>query len=178
MPRALPGWFAADQVYSAADGYYIGSPNGFRVGPYPRKATAESRSRTITSTLTSCTNTGDMVRAVRRFLHDQSAREGRQLGSGEPARAPGVMGSIEPPPRRSGEAARVWFRTSRFFNVEDVWFFATREGIDVGPYESKAAAQRDANRLLEILRNTGTEAEGRLAIYQFKSRPQVYARTV
>ncbi len=169
MANAVPSWFAADQVFRGDDGWYIGSPDGFRVGPYPRRDTAGRRSEAITATLRRCRSTSDTVRTVRRFLHEQSTAEGRRLRSGQTAPAP--TGSVAAPPVRAGEPQRTWFRTSRFFSVGEVWFFTTREGIDVGPYESKAAAQRDAARLLDILKATATEAEARLAIHQFNSRP-------
>lgn len=170
MPQAIPSWFAADQVYRGSDGWYIGSPQGFRVGPYPREAAARERSAEITAELTRCEDTPARVRAVRRFLYAQNSVEGRQLKSGPPSKPP-IQGSVDLPPIRAGEAARVWFRTSRFFNVGEAWFFATREGIDIGPYASKLGAQNDARQLLDILRSTRTEGEARLAIYQFKSRP-------
>ncbi len=46
---------------------------------------------------------------------------------------------------RSGESGeKLHFRASRFFNVADNYYFNTREGNDVGPFPSMAAAQRGA----------------------------------
>ena len=174
MPQPIPSWFAADQVYRTGNGWYVGSPQGFRVGPYPREAAARERSAEITTELARCANTGDMVRAVRKFLYTQSRVDGRQLHSGPSVSngspAMGVTGSVDLPPNRVGEATKVWFRTSRFFSVGEVWFFHTREDIDIGPYESKQTAETDSRRLLDILKATRTAAEARLAIYQFKSQ--------
>jgi hypothetical protein len=179
MPQAIPSWFAADQVYRASNGWYVGSPQGFRVGPYPREAVARERSAEITAELAHCEDTGAMVRSVRRFVYAQNGRIGRPANGAAKApaaAAPRIQGSVDLPPTRAGEDARVWFRTSRFFSVDDVWFFATREGIDVGPYESKESAQSDAQQLLRRLQAARNDTEARLAIYRFKSRP-VHLRT-
>jgi hypothetical protein len=179
MPQAIPSWFAADQVYRSSNGWYVGSPQGFRVGPYPREAVARERSAEITAEFARCADTGALVRAVRRFVYAQNAQPGgpdRRGGNTASAAASLVHGSVEVPPIRAGEDTRVWFRTNRFFNVGAVWFFATREGIDVGPYESKGSAESDARMLMDILRGCRNEIEARLAIYQFKSLPSLPRR--
>jgi hypothetical protein len=189
MPQALPSWFAADHVFRGSEGWYIGSPTSFKVGPYPHQADAEARSRQITEQLKHCSDIGTMVRTVRAFLGTQnSPPETTPVtstpaalvppGGGAPPAAdrvstPGdrpVVGSIEIPPLREGESQGVWFRTSRYFAVDDAWFFATRENVDVGPYQSKEAAETDVARLLAILKVIESEAERRRAIYEFKSR--------
>lgn len=194
MPQAMPSWFAADRVYRGPEGWYIGSPKSFRVGPYPRQAAAEARSREITEELQRCSNVGEVVRTVRSFLYSQNSQnsqnsqttdEGTPAASGAPlppaaasgrAKPPAVvMGSIGVPPIRTGEDAGVWFRTNRYFAVGEAWFFATRENVDVGPYDSKEAAERDAESLLRILRDRATESQRRLAVQQFKIRPQTQA---
>lgn len=175
MRALLPSWFAADQTYNDEDGWYIGSPTGFRVGPYRHRRLAERQSEGLVAKLASCRTTGDRVRVVRSFIHEQNHKEGRGLHNAPPEtgpKAPTVQGRIEPPPVRAGESRRVWFRTNRVFAVDDVWFFSTRENIDVGPYATRAEAERDARRLVKILQDTDTETQCRLAIMQFKSRPQ------
>jgi len=180
MPRSMPSWFAADQVYRGPEGWYIGSPASFRVGPYPALADAEEQSREITAEISRCRDNGEVVRTVRAFLGSQSTRSASHESSTEtgrktvnPARQrPPVRGSVNVPPPREGEARSVWFRTSRYFAVGDAWFFATREDIDVGPYASKAAAERDADRLLRLLASTKTVTQRVLTIYEFKSRPR------
>lgn len=42
---------------------------------------------------------------------------------------------------RQGEETRTHFRTDRFYRVNDVWFFSTREGIEMGPYPSRMEAE-------------------------------------
>jgi len=41
---------------------------------------------------------------------------------------------------RKGEAEQVRFRAKRIFNVEGKFYFHTREGAVVGPYQTEASA--------------------------------------
>ena len=53
---------------------------------------------------------------------------------------------------RRNEDARVWFRSERVFLIDDSdWYFQTREGVDVGPYESQCEAEIEAGLLKELL---------------------------
>jgi len=53
---------------------------------------------------------------------------------------------------RSNENPQVWFRSERVYMVNDrEWFFQTREGVDVGPYESQFEAEIEAGLLKELL---------------------------
>jgi hypothetical protein len=54
----------------------------------------------------------------------------------------------------------VHFRSDRVVHVNDAWFIATREGIDVGPYPTPEAAASAVGELAEIL---GVLADGELA---------------
>jgi hypothetical protein len=47
---------------------------------------------------------------------------------------------IEMAEKRNGELGAVPMRTDRFFAVNSAWYFATREGASVGPFEDKAEA--------------------------------------
>lgn len=42
---------------------------------------------------------------------------------------------------RRGEAGAIPFRTGRFFIVDSHWYFAAREGLDQGPFETKHLAE-------------------------------------
>ena len=44
---------------------------------------------------------------------------------------------------RSGETGSVPFRTGRIFNVGMQWYFATREGIDRGPFDDRDDAEAE-----------------------------------
>jgi len=42
---------------------------------------------------------------------------------------------------RKGESGVIPFRSGRFFNVDTKWYFASREGTDYGPFDSKYDAE-------------------------------------
>ena len=68
--------------------------------------------------------------------------------------------------QRKNETCRTWFRSERLFRSNTQWFFHTREGIAVGPYEDKFSAQVDAEMLKSSLK--GTEpGEARQIIKEF-----------
>ena len=52
---------------------------------------------------------------------------------------------------RKGESPRTWFRSDRVFRAGGEWFFHTREGVALGPYEKRSEANADAERLTAIL---------------------------
>jgi hypothetical protein len=63
--------------------------------------------------------------------------------------------------QRKDEAPRTWFRSKRIFRNEGEWFIRTREGVDVGPFPTKAAAEAEADALqatLEVTRPENVEA--------------------
>ena len=52
---------------------------------------------------------------------------------------------------RNGELGAVPLRTDRFFAVNSAWYFATREGASVGPFENKADAQDGLRDFLDFV---------------------------
>ncbi|HEX7037339.1 MAG TPA: DUF6316 family protein [Pseudomonadales bacterium] len=167
-----PAWFAADHLFQGADGWYIGAEDGYRIGPYPIRSEALRRSQELVAKLERCQTAREQVRLVRTFLHGETRQNRRQVRTGSAAPSPSAQPGAGQPPVRAGESPRTWFRTSRFFIVGGGWFFSTRENIDVGPYQTREEAERDAGRLVEILQTCTSDAERRLTIMQFKTRPQ------
>ena len=58
---------------------------------------------------------------------------------------------------RKGETGEIPYRSGRFLSAEGSWFFATREGVNVGPFETQQLAsaglvncKRSTNRALLI----------------------------
>ena len=43
---------------------------------------------------------------------------------------------------RNGEMEKHWYRSGRFFKVNNEWFFTTRENIDIGPFGSMDGAEK------------------------------------
>lgn len=54
--------------------------------------------------------------------------------------------------RRSGELGAVPMRTDRFFAVNSAWYFATREGASIGPFESKNDAQKGLSDFVDFIK--------------------------
>ncbi|GAB1261424.1 DUF6316 family protein [Aurantivibrio plasticivorans] len=52
---------------------------------------------------------------------------------------------------RANEEGRSWFRTDRFFIINNEWYFNTRECENVGPFSSLKTAQQGAHRFLKTL---------------------------
>jgi len=52
---------------------------------------------------------------------------------------------------RKDEQQKTWFRSDRVFCSDNVWYFHTREGVDVGPYRNKFEAEVDAEMLKSLL---------------------------
>lgn len=42
---------------------------------------------------------------------------------------------------RSGEAARPWFRSDRYYHTGEGWWFMTRENTELGPFISQNEAE-------------------------------------
>ncbi len=69
---------------------------------------------------------------------------------------------------RANEDAKVWFRSERVFLTGDNdWWFQTREGVDIGPYETQFEAEIEAGLLKELLRVEEDAAGVESAIRQF-----------
>ncbi len=69
---------------------------------------------------------------------------------------------------RNDEEARVWFCSERgFMDTTNVWYFQTREGVDVGPYESQFEAEIEAGLLKELLQECKDKDDVKMAIREF-----------
>ena len=50
---------------------------------------------------------------------------------------------------RKGELGAVPFRSGRFFYIDSKWYFACREGKEIGPFTSKQAAEEALAKYIE-----------------------------
>ncbi|MFU8817876.1 MAG: DUF6316 family protein [Pseudomonadales bacterium] len=171
MKSVLPIWFQADQVFSHDGQWYFGACDSLHVGPYADRSTAEAKSAEVVDQLSSVASDGDRLRLVRKLLREEWDQVVLSSTTEE--------GSIEqvdvasPPMQvRQGEPLRNWFRSNRFFKSGEMWFFTTREGVDVGPFDSQAEAKEHHRRLLRQLVATRTAAEAQRLAYEYKFRPQ------
>jgi hypothetical protein len=53
---------------------------------------------------------------------------------------------------RANESSGQWARSERIYSDGELWFFHTREGIDVGPYPSRATAADEVERFARMHR--------------------------
>lgn len=65
---------------------------------------------------------------------------------------------------RQHEPPKTWFRSDRVFLSDGQWYFHTREGVDVGPYESQFEAEIEAGMLKELLRERGDQGDGGMSV--------------
>ena len=68
---------------------------------------------------------------------------------------------------RRDEKSKTWFRCDRVFHTNGRWYFHTREGIDVGPYDSQLEAEIEAGMLKELIKNTGVRGESLSVLRDF-----------
>lgn len=150
-----PSWFPVDRIFAGAGGWYIGRRDGFAVGPYLSAEAAQAEAAALRRRLEGGGTVRDLLDVVRELL------EARQPEATRPRR----YGRMEPP--RRGEPPRLGYRSPHLFAVYGRWYFVTREGIDVGPYPTRAAAAGARDRLLVQLQRCGTDTERRQAIVDF-----------
>jgi hypothetical protein len=65
---------------------------------------------------------------------------------------------------RIDEQPKTWFRSDRVFLSDSRWFFHTREGVDIGPYDSQFEAEIEAGMLKELLRERGSKGDTCLSV--------------
>ena len=54
---------------------------------------------------------------------------------------------------RSGESGSVPVRHSRIFQKYDYWYYRTREGIEIGPFDTMAEAQQGVTEFIDYVVN-------------------------
>ncbi len=73
------------------------------------------------------------------------------------------------PHRRKGEppGGRYFRSSDRFLMANGAWYFTTREGIDVGPFQTRPDAVKACDRLIELLRPVSDPDDARKTIEDF-----------
>ena len=170
MARTLPAWFKAANIFSSNGCWYIGSVGSLNIGPYADRDVAESRSKLVVKQLKALANDDDRLRYVQKFLHDEWELIGEGTAPEETALVEEI--DLQPPPVqvRDGERQKLWFRSARVFQVDGVWFFATREGVDIGPFDSETEAKKNEHRLISLLLKAKTPEEALRTINEYKHR--------
>ena len=52
---------------------------------------------------------------------------------------------------RTGEMGNVPIRADRFFAAQGEWFFSTREGTSIGPFDDKGDARKGLGDFIEFM---------------------------
>ena len=168
MDAAMPAWFQCDQIYSQGSQWFIGSQESLHIGPYGDESVALSKSEEFCRKLKRMVNDGDRLRYVRKLLND----EWDAIGPEAHLEVEEIsMGEVEEPVR-AGEAQKQWYRSNRFFQVDGVWFFSTREGLDVGPFDSEKDARKHESALKSLLIKCADTESAKRTILEYKHRPQ------
>lgn len=74
---------------------------------------------------------------------------------------------------RRNEQPRTWFRSDRVYlmqqdqSQQDQWYFRTREGVEIGPYDSQFEAEIEAGLLRELIKGVIDPEKKRKIIREF-----------
>lgn len=66
---------------------------------------------------------------------------------------------------RNGEAGRIPARSDRVFTQHDYWYFRTREGMDIGPFDSVGEAIDGINGFIDFVQSSKPEVVSRITEY-------------
>ncbi|MEO0442966.1 MAG: DUF6316 family protein [Pseudomonadota bacterium] len=65
---------------------------------------------------------------------------------------------------RKGEQDKFRFRSDRFFTIDSQWYFTTREGVDVGPFDSRDMAANALTIFIDCVEKQGSTVERAISI--------------
>jgi hypothetical protein len=72
---------------------------------------------------------------------------------------------------RASETGTTHVRSDRFFEQQNYWYFRTREGLDIGPFDNLAYAEEGFNGFIGFLQQAHADAVTRITQYM-KSQPR------
>lgn len=70
---------------------------------------------------------------------------------------------------RKGEKENLPDRSERLFIQHNYWYFRTREGMDIGPYDSQTEANSGINSFIEFLNTAEKKVVERISEYATKA---------
>mgnify|MGYP000374416184 CR=1 FL=1 len=56
-------------------------------------------------------------------------------------------------PHRNGEKGDIPIRNQRYFQKDNYWYYITREGVDIGPFDTLPEAEVGAREFIEYICN-------------------------
>jgi hypothetical protein len=69
------------------------------------------------------------------------------------------------PSLRSGESCAAPLRSNRFFKQQDYWYFRTREGLDIGPFDQLIEAKEGVDGFIGFVQEAHTDVVTRITKY-------------
>ena len=66
---------------------------------------------------------------------------------------------------RHSEAGVVPIRSDRLFTQHGYWYFRTREGMDIGPFDTMAEAIGGVNGFMDFIKTTEPDVVSRISQY-------------
>lgn len=72
---------------------------------------------------------------------------------------------------RTGEQGSVPEREDRFFSSSEYWYYTTREGVDIGPFDSLEEAMHGAGEFIEFI--SGVEPSFSSTLQQYRPHSAV-----
>ena len=66
---------------------------------------------------------------------------------------------------RQGENGELPTRKSRFFQEKGYWYYNTREGVAIGPFDTADEAQTGVNDFIDFITNAEPSVSNALARY-------------
>lgn len=52
---------------------------------------------------------------------------------------------------RTGEGGNLPERSHRFFKKSDYWYYSTREGVDIGPFDTLSEAETGVSEFIDFI---------------------------
>lgn len=67
---------------------------------------------------------------------------------------------------RYGEQGNLPSRNSRFIKKGDYWYYSTREGVDIGPFDNKNDAELGVEEFIDFLTESEPKVTDLLRLYR------------
>lgn len=67
---------------------------------------------------------------------------------------------------RSGELGGLPERNSRFFTRDGYWYYSTREGIDIGPFDTQAEAAQGVSAYIDFVLHAEPQVVEAIKVYR------------
>lgn len=166
----MPQWFQANVIFSHDGQWFFGSKSGLHIGPYREESLARQRAVQAASRLLACASTGEQMLLAERLLKEEWELIKRESGGEAVLLTEDIDVALPEERVRQGEPGRRWYRSERFYQVDDAWFLSTREGVNIGPYKSLEEARQAESQLIARLVVARSAEEARDVIHEFKHR--------